>query len=287
MGRIIPSLLVICLISFDLPGQVQSPVKVSEPRLELRDNLIHISYDILNSTPSDQFDVSLFVKDEDGNEIVASTLEGDIGQVTGGSNKHITWDPAADRIFIDSRIFIKVIAKVLTAPDGDSQEKSPAERNDQETGEIITENGSATAGKEFNTAGLVIQSTLFPGWGLTRVKKKPHWLKGLAGYGCIAGAIYMNKQALDTYSGIDQLIEFEDKNNLYERARREYWISNGLGFTALTIWVVDMIWTLGGILDQSENSWISGNLSLSLDVYSDPFTYAPMMGIRYDFKTGK
>jgi hypothetical protein len=273
------------LLTFDVPCAGQASVKVSEPRLELKDNLIHISYDILNSTASDQFIISLFIKDEDGNEIVAKTLQGDVGHVTGGSNKQITWDPAADQVFINSRVYIKVIAKVLEVPGTGSLELTDQEDDVSTDGEMITEIPSEAQGRQegYSQTGLIIQSTLFPGWGLSRVKKKPHWLKGIAGYGCIAGSIYMNRKALDTYSGIDELVDSEALQNQFTKARQEYWISNGLAYTAVVIWATDLIWTIVGSSDWSKSSWLGGNLSLYLDGYTDPFMNAPTVGIRFDF----
>ena len=87
-------------------------LQVSDPKLELRDNIIYITYDILNSTPSDAFSVELVVKDADGNLIFAGALSGDIGHmVRGGSDKQISWDLGVDKVEINDQIFVKIHVK--------------------------------------------------------------------------------------------------------------------------------------------------------------------------------
>jgi hypothetical protein len=65
---------------------------------------------------------------------------------------------------------------------------------------------------------LVFKSLVFPGWGLTNLKKKPHWIKGLAAYGCVAGSAYLNRQAVNTYAQIDSFQDYQDKDDLYQKA---------------------------------------------------------------------
>lgn len=275
MGKTTLSLLVICCIVFDLdcPGQV--PAKLSEPRLELKDNILHIFYDILNSGPSDNFEVGIYVKDEDGNEIAAKSLEGDIGLTQGGSNKHITWDPAADHIFINSKIYIKVNASIILPPEPESN------RNEDTGSGSRFENISQADG--FYRTQVFIQSALFPGLGMTRVTGKPHWLKGIAGYGCIAGAIAMNRKALDTYTGIDELIEYNDKNVLYQEAAKQNQYANFLAFGAIGIWSIEMLWTLYGTSGQQWDRWVGKRISLSLDSYMDPLNSTPLVCVTYTF----
>lgn len=78
MGKALWALLIICLLFPDPNCHAQS-IQVSDPRLELRDNTIHITYDILNSDPSDEFTIDLSITDANGNRINAAALSGDIG----------------------------------------------------------------------------------------------------------------------------------------------------------------------------------------------------------------
>ncbi len=46
----------------------------------MKDNMTHITYDILNSDPFDKFIISIHITDANGNRINAEALDGDIGQ---------------------------------------------------------------------------------------------------------------------------------------------------------------------------------------------------------------
>jgi len=275
MGKATLSLLVICciIVSLDCPGQV--PVKLTEPKLELKDNLLHISYDILNSSPSDNFEVSIYIKDEEGHEITAKTLAGDIGLTQGGGSKRITWDPAADNIFINSKIYIKVNATLTGQPE-------PASSQVEDVGSGYRfENSKRSDG--FYRGQVFIQSALLPGLGMARITGKPHWLKGIATYGCIAGAVVMNRKALDTYAGIDELIEYDDKNALYQEANKQNQYSNLLAYGAIGIWSIEMVWTLIGTSGPQWDRWVEKRMNLSLDSYVDPLNATPMVSVTYTF----
>ena len=75
MGKALIPFLVICMF-MAAPFICAQSAEVSDPRLELRNNAIQISYDILNSDPTDKFIVWLSVHDEAGNEVNARALSG-------------------------------------------------------------------------------------------------------------------------------------------------------------------------------------------------------------------
>ncbi len=109
--------MVIWCIALSSTGVAQE-IQVSDPRLEIRDNRIHITYDILKSTSLDRFMVDLSVTDAKGNAIKAVALSGDIGDmVPGGDNRHIVWDLEADQIKMNASIFVKLHVKVIPPPE--------------------------------------------------------------------------------------------------------------------------------------------------------------------------
>ena len=57
----------------------QTTVRLSKPRLELKDNRINIFYDILNSRQTDKFRIWVEITDSTGNKVNARSLGGDIG----------------------------------------------------------------------------------------------------------------------------------------------------------------------------------------------------------------
>ena len=89
--------------------------------------------------------------------------------------------------------------------------------------------------------GIILQSLALPGLGLSRMTGKPHWLRGVAGYGCIAGSIILNRQAISTYDDIDDLEDYDDKNELFQKSLNRDNISEVLAYAAIGIWV-DIGW---------------------------------------------
>ena len=301
MGRAIFSLLIICFF-VSCPICHAQKIQVSDPRLELKDNIIHISYDILNDDPSDNFIVSVHIKDANGNRIAANSMSGDIGEgVGGGNNKHITWDLDADNIFMNSRIYVKINVNAIPVPEPviaiqetDQPEGNPSggktqhkiiSRDDATVKEEITKKETSTAAEleRYTRSGLILQSLTLPGLGLSRMTGKPHWLRGVAGYGCIAGSVVLNRQAVNTYGGISDLEDYNEKNDLFQKSQSQDNISEVLAYAAIGIWVTDFIWTFAGTSDLKKDPFLGDVSGFSLKTTIDPLTYAPLVGIRYRF----
>jgi hypothetical protein len=288
MGRTILSLFTaICVIS-GTSCYSQPPVKISDPRLEIRGNTLLISYDILNSDPEDKYIISIDIKDANGNTLKANSLEGDIGMVEkGGINKHITWDPEADNVFINSKIYVKVQADIVIPPKPIETQPEETTSENQIKSDALPEAHSPAVSnvnaRSYSRTGIVIQSLALPGLGLARMTGKPHWLRGVAGYGCLAGSVILNRVALNTYKGIGDLVEYEDKNDLYQKASGQNSISQALAFTAAGIWIADIVWTWVGTTDIKRNSPLSQSRGVSFGGNIDPLSYIPMVNFRYLF----
>lgn len=136
----------------------QSSVQISKPHLELQDNLVIISYHIINSTANDRFNIWIEATDADGKNLNAMSLSGDMGDnVTGEGGKQIIWNYQADSISLEDMIYVQVFGEPFI----------PAK---------ISKNGSEF--NELTTGGAVLRSLAFPGWGLSTLNPgKPHWLK--------------------------------------------------------------------------------------------------------------
>jgi hypothetical protein len=276
MGRALIFLLGVCcfITSQTCHGQI---IQVSDPRLELRDNAIHITYDILNSSPSDEFKVDLLITDADGNEIKASALSGDIGDmVEGGNNKHIIWDLDVDKIEMNAKIYVKVNVKAISPPVPIAVVPSEEETNGG------TEEKTAKE-KSFNRTAIILQSVAFPGLGLSRITGNPHWIRGVAGYGCIAGSVIMNRKAINTYGGISDLEDYDEKDELYQKSLSQDNISEVLAYAAIGIWVSDIIWTLVGTTGPNNKSLFSDVSGFSLRTTFEPISSAPMVVFAYRF----
>ena len=249
------TLQIVLVISLVLAGPMlyaQAPVTVSDPRIEMEDNMIHIYFDILNSSPAYQFDIRLVITDADGNEIEARALEGDIGkEIPGGSEKHIIWNLEEDKIFLNASIYFEINA----------------------AGESL----------RFSRTNLIVQSLAVPGLGLSRITDKPHWIRGAAGYGCIAGSVIFNLQARNTYRSIEDYPDFEDKKNQFDLSVRQDNLSDVLGFAAIGIWVMDFIWTIKGTSYMKSESVTGNRKGVSVAGSLDPMTYTPTICVSYRF----
>jgi hypothetical protein len=258
---------IVLVISVVLTGPMlyaQTPVTVSDPKIEIRDNIIHIHYDILHSTPEDQFVISIEITDADGNKIKARALEGDVGKdIPGGNDKHIAWDLEADKIYLNTSIYFEINATYIPQPE-------PAVVPQEEP-------------KSFSRTNLIIQSLAVPGLGLSRITDKPHWIKGVAGYGCIAGSVIFNLQARNTYRSIEDYPDFEDKKTQFDLSVKQDNLSDVLGFAAIGIWVADFIWTMTGTSDMKGNPLSRNERRISVGGSLDPMTYTPTVNIRYNF----
>lgn len=293
--NIIFSLLCLCLGLHSSTTYAQSSVKVSAPRLELEGNILHIYYDLLEGLPGEQYNVRAEIKDEDGKIIDARTMEGDIGQLEeGGNNKHIRWNLEADQIFIDAYLYVKINATVIPPPvvevaeqkedsiplqDQDIMDPVVQEEQDTPTEELIVEKDMnerpVTGSKRYSRTGLMLQSLAFPGLGLSRYTGKPHWIRGVVGYGCLAGSVIMNRKAINTLGHLDYITRADEIANSFEKSVTQDQTSEFLAYAAVGIWVTDIIWNFMGTSDLSRSVSIRSNL--------DPLTFVPMISVSYRF----
>ena len=259
------------VILLTLLGQLckaQSDFDVSDPRFELKENHLLIHFDILDSRPSESFDISMDITDENGSPIDAKALVGDIGSnVSGGNNKLITWDLEEDNIVMNAEIIVNIYARINTP-----QPPVPA----------TTEEKKKRTG-EYNRTGLILQSLTLPGLGLSRATGKPHWIRGVAGYGCIAGSIALNRTAVSNYDDFLAAETTEDSDYFMARATWQDNISEVLVYTAIGIWVADFLWTMLGTRDLNRISLHNETKAVKFTAGIDPLIKAPMVGLNLRF----
>lgn len=255
MGKTLTSLMILALLLVNAVCHGQGSHIVSDARPELIGDKLHIYYDILNSQPSDRFDVSLSITDDAGNAIRASSVTGDIGEnIAGGNNKLIIWDIIADHVEVDFDIVV-----IAEAPE-------------------VNESG-----KSFSRSGLILQSLVVPGLGMTRLTGDPHWIRGAVAYSCLAGSIVLNKLAIDTYSDFQNANSIDEANSLLEKSTQQDNISEVLAYTALGIWIVDFVWTLVGTSDLKKQSAARSSRGISIGTGFDSYSNAPLLAFTYNF----
>ena len=301
-------LLILCFSCFS-----QDPVGVSEPKLKKEDNIVLITYDFLQGGTSDIYRVQAEITDVFGNMVHRLALSGDIGRnVSGGRKKTITWDLGIDRIYMEDDITVKINAwpamfEVTQAP-APPQSDEPAEEpvraqpvDEQEVStEIIPINRNRReespdkvkaeppvytrkSGKAYNRGGIIIQSLVWPGLGLSRMKRKPHWLKGLLGYGCIGGSVYLNREASTLLTTIPDNQNFLTQSDLFQKAVRMDNISEGLAYAAIGMWVIDFLWTVSGSSILINSEVYSDRDGFTINTGIDPISHTPLIGISFRF----
>jgi len=253
------------LISFHLSCFAQIPVKLSTPYLEIKANTVNIYYNIINSSEANKFNIWVEITDSTGNKINAHSLYGDLGNnVGGGNNKMITWDFVRDSILNDTGIYIQIYAEPL--PQEKAEEIIPSVR------------------KEIHPGLTVFQSILFPGWGLSRINKgSPHWIKGLTGYGLIATSIIYNRKAISSYNDYLNASDIQVVDELYKNSVKQDNISEICAYTAIGIWVIDLVWTLADSSKLKKNNKYSQIKGFSINPEYEPYTKMPVFAFRYTF----
>jgi len=275
--------LVVCFMEFLCSAQPS--FVITDPQIELRGNAIQISYEILNSKSSELFEVGLDISDAEGNRIDAATLSGDIGKrVSGGTNKQIRWDLEADKIIRDEKIYFEIVARSMP-----QTELVSIGRKDNWEEPVTGENLSSAVppikslSKNFSSASIFFQSLAIPGLGLSRVTGNPHWLRGLTGYGCMAGSIILNRVSFNTYKGIEDYTGFDDKYSQLQKSIRQDEISEILGYAAIGIWATDILWTVAGISAFKKRALYGKIRGIAIKPGIDPLTYAPSIGLKFSF----
>lgn len=268
-------------------------------------NIVIIDYDILGRSSRDTINIALDVADSKGNKIEPKTVEGDVGKnIPGGLNKRVTWDLRRDSLYINMDIYIGITADIIKAPKivpkkepkekpvaSLSEKKESTEKESKQTPatDIIEEDHkkpekmpeitpSVKVGK------IVMLSAIVPGLGLTKLSnKKPYWLIGVAGAGCIATSVYYNYQASSNY---DKYSTTEDRNKInsyYDNAEKQKLYSNIFTISAAAIWVIDLgTASLVAIRKNKANKRKSGN-NVKTGFYFDSTTDSPVLSLKYKF----
>ena len=147
-----------------------------------------------------------------GIKINANALSGDLGSnIKAGKNKSIIWDIANDNIFLDETISVKIVAKLIPKP--------------------------------YSKGKLVMQSTIWPGWGQTKLNNgKPYWLIGCAGVACLAGSYMYNQQSVNSYDKYITAITAQESDKYYDQAIQQDNTSKIFTYSAIGIWAANIIW---------------------------------------------
>lgn len=200
-------LLLILVISTFCNAQNQS-ANTSNIDFRFNDGKIYITYDIINSEANELYNITTTVFREDGSKLNATSLSGDILEVKGGNSKIIIWDQNKDGYVLDEKIYITLgIATKVNVP----------------------------------LAKHLLKSAVLPGWGDYKVRNgKFHFLYGVAGFASIGASIYMNSQANQSYTNYKKSLDFNESNNLFNKAKQQQTLSYVFASSAALVWTFDL-----------------------------------------------
>jgi hypothetical protein len=178
--------------------------------------------------------------------------------------------------------------------DETEQPGDPSTRETDDPSVIQTDEGSTAetreppaemaAGKKFSRTGLILQSVVLPGLGLSRANPgKPHWLKGVAAYSCLGGSFYLNRKAYSTYESYQEQQNPDEMDNLFSQAQSQKTTSEILGYAAIGIWVADLVWTIAGTSGLNKDQMAGTQKGISLGTTMEPLSRTPLIALRYQF----
>ncbi len=271
----------------------QKAFSISPPKLSFSNDSLIIRYGILEANNKDMFNIYLEITDSEGAEINAYSLTGDIGDsIKPGANRQIIWNLSADSIYINNTINIEIIAEKLALPEVILKEKDLTEmsadivKTEDVPGDEVMDKGVETPESRLsrvNVGNHLLKSTIFPGWGLTRLSNgKPFWLFGVAGIGCITASVYFNQKAHLSYD--DYLTSSDDDiTGYYDDAISQGNLSKIFAWSAVVIWIADLGITglkASGMNKSYRKSKLNAfSISPSLDIKTD----TPTLSLYYNF----
>jgi hypothetical protein len=222
---------------------------ISSMKLNFDGKQLHISYDVINKNQSDQFYVWVEIEKKNGESISVKALSGDVGEmIKSGTNKHITWVPGNDSVFLDEEVFVEVKAERYI--------------------------------KLFNKGSAILKSTVFPGLGQTKISNgKPWWLTGVAAYGALAGGFIVHKKYLNTYDSYRIEEDPASRSDLLDQAQNQMNLSTALIVSGAAVWAANIFWVA---LTPNKYQPLK-NLNLSLDQSQGPLRGSTLITLRYNF----
>lgn len=223
--------------------------KITPLKLEFDGRQLHISYDVVNASQSDQFYVWVEMEKKTGEPIRIKDLSGDVGDIKAGKNKKIFWIPEIDSIFLNEEVFVEVKAEKYI--------------------------------KSFNKVSILLMSAAIPGFGQTKISRgKPWWLTGVAVYGAMAGGFIVHYKSDRTFSSYqDEKGDPEKRADLFNQYNKQMNISNAMIVSGAALWAANILWVA---LTPNKYQPLQ-HVKLSLYPSTVPYNRSTLMTLRLNF----
>ena len=236
----------------------QSSPAISKPDVVFRNDSVIVRYSFTDCQQDQKFRVWLDVSTVEGKKIIPKTLAGDVGpDISCSGEKEIIWDMAADSLFLDDVIYVKVLAEADIA--------------------VTSSKGGG--------AGYFFASLLFPGSGLNLKKgnNKPYWLMGVVGYCGVASTLYFDQMKRNAYKDWEVETDPGLKDDYYSdyEDNKKYMIISAA--STGTVWLVNLIWTLAAPGSDPGKVSLGGDKYLHFGTTVFRENHAPGLTLKYSF----
>jgi len=194
---------------------VDSHAEIKNVDFNLVNDQLVITYDLVNARANEKYIVNISIYTEAGKKVDAKTFIGAIGEnITGGYGKRIIWDISTDIAYLDDKIYVEL----------EAIHQNP---------KIIQPIGKGKA---------MLLSTFYPGWGSSKTTVKGyHVMKGILGYGCIAGSFYYRYLSDQSYTDYRNSSNTSERDDFYDKSLKENKTSKILLYSAGAIWLLDYV----------------------------------------------
>jgi hypothetical protein len=222
MSKISASILPLLLV-FQLEFCLaQETPTIPKPLLEIQGENLFIKYNIINSKPGEKYTIKLEVTDSKGSIINSQSLTGDIGDsIQGGNGKKIIWHYTSDNVKDEVQVYITI-----------ALEKHPEKTAHEEFTRMT---------KHISRGSLFLQSIAIPGLGLSKIKNKPYWIMGIAGYGLITASIIFKSSSNSSHDNFLNTNNPVEEDYYIKKYRNQKSVSTICLIGAAAIWVADLI----------------------------------------------
>jgi hypothetical protein len=206
------ALLLIFLIAIFSNKLLSQNFVITEPKAEFDGYKLFITYNFIDKSPSDIFYIWVEIRNQAGNPIKVYSFKGDVGDsIKPGSNKKITWIPEDDAVFLDEDVTVEIMGEKYV--------------------------------RSFSRSKVILQSTIVPGLGQTKVKNvNPWWLISIPAYGTLAGGLILHSVYVNSYDDYKTETEPVERQDLYDKSQKQKNLSGALLISSAVIWGGNLIW---------------------------------------------
>ncbi len=251
----------------------QSKAVITNVDFTVEGNQFIVTYDILKAKSGELFNIRLVITAVTGKSYNPVTMTGDVGDnVTAGKGKRIVWDLEKDNVFINEEIFVEVKSIPRSGTVVTSEVQPPVTEPEKVKPAVTKETGNRLISK----GGAIGLSAIVPGLGINKMKGGGAYaLLSLPVYGAAAGGLVFMLTSNSAYNKYKDATTAADRDNYFDKARKQQNLSKILFISAGAVWAINMIWTIATPNRPSPK--------YSFGATVDPWSGKPLVTFNYKF----